>query len=302
VFGFLRTKSPKKRSVLSRQRVKAAPKDGHPSTQAWSLAAKGLIAVLLLVVCWAITLRIFDKLGELGSYVNATMALPPKEWRIEVINSSGGHLPEEIKREVYRVAARSIKTGSPSELRLLAKNVESLGNLESVRVVRPVVDTVVLTAEIRQPALLIDVGGKTRFLANDASVFGDVAEASPHSPGGRPIVKVMGIFDQRPNPVVDSSTRVITTSDERRHIQEALEIWRLVAENNISIKSINFQKFRGYALFLSDETEIIIGLKPFDYKLKKLRSILDGLSRDGILASRIELDYEGKAFIKERKL
>jgi hypothetical protein len=43
-------------------------------------------------------------------------------------------------------------------------------------------------------------------------------------------------------------------------------------------------------------------LGSFDYKVKKLRSILDGLKRDGVVASRIELDYEGKAFIKERRL
>jgi hypothetical protein len=52
---------------------------------------------------------------------------------------------------------------------------------------------------------------------------------------------------------------------------------------------------------LDDDTEIVIGLQPFAYKLKKLQNILDGLRRDGIVASRIELDYEGKAFIKERK-
>jgi hypothetical protein len=85
-------------------------------------------------------------------------------------------------------------------------------------------------------------------------------------------------------------------------VRDALDVWRLVEENNIPVKQLNFQKFRGYALTLQDDTEIVIGLKPFAYKLKKLNDILTGLARDGIVASRIELDYEGKAFIKERKL
>jgi hypothetical protein len=110
------------------------------------------------------------------------------------------------------------------------------------------------------------------------------------------------VFDQRPNPQLDQSQRVITTSDERRHLEDALEIWGLVRSGEVEIKSISFQKFRGYALILADDTEIVIGLQPFAYKLKKLQNILDGLRRDGIAASRIELDYEGKAFIKERKL
>lgn len=302
MFGFLRPKSQRKRSVLAKQKVKSSPSAQKGAGQAWSIAAKALIAVMFIVVIWGLGIRINDKIRELGSYVNSILVLPPKEWRIEIVNHSGAHLPEDVKREIYKIAAKSLRTGSPQELRSLAKSVESSGMLEAVRVIRPVTDAVILTAELRKPSLLIEVGTKTRFLTADGTIFGDANDSAAQSNHPKPTVRVTGVFDQRPNPSLDQSQRVITTSDERRHLEDALEIWGLVRNGEVEIKSISFQKFRGYALILNDDTEIVIGLQPFAYKLKKLQNILDGLRRDGIAASRIELDYEGKAFIKERKL
>jgi hypothetical protein len=136
----------------------------------------------------------------------------------------------------------------------------------------------------------------------DGTVFGDAADNAGNPSSASPGVIITGVFDQRPNPTVDDSLRVIITAEERRHLFDALEVWQRSNESGVEIRQINFQKFRGFAVSLADGTEVVLGLKPFDYKLKKLRGILDGLKRDGVAAARIELDYEGKAFIKERKL
>ena len=288
--------------MLAKQRVKSGGKSGDAAGHAWSFAAKCLLGVLIIATIWGVGQRLVSKLTDVSSYLTSTLILPAKEWRVEIVNSDGEQLPDDVKREVYRVALKNLKTGSPTELRLIAKQVESVGSLESVRVVRPVLDTVILSAELRKPTLLIDVGSRVRFLTSEGTVFGDANDNHSNATFARPSVRVTGVFDQRPNPSMDSSNRIITNSDERRHLREILEIWRLVNESNIPITTINFQQFRGYALTLQDETEIIIGLKPFAYKLKKLSDILAGLARDGIIASRIELDYEGKAFIKERAL
>jgi cell division septal protein FtsQ len=301
---FLKRKDSKKRSVLEKQRVskKGAKNSFSGHAFSWSLAAKSLLIVLSIVLVSALCIRAFDKAKDLASYVNSLIVLSPKDWRIEVVSGGGSPLPEDVKREVYKVAGRSLKTGSAEDLQRLAKQVESLGMVDGVRVVRPLADTVLLSAELRRPALLVGVGNKTRFMTLDGTVFGDSSDNTGNPSAANPGVIVTGVFDHRPNPGVDDSMRVITSAEERRHLLDALEVWQRSNESGVETRQISFQKFRGYSISLADGTEVVLGIKPFDYKLKKLRGILDGLKKDGITAARIELDYEGKAFIKERKL
>ena len=303
MFRALKPRGGKKRSILDKQRVKATDGSAKDSPLlTWSLAAKGLLCVFLLALIWGLVIRLVDKTREVVSYLNSAIVLAPSEWRIEVISKNGTPLAEDVSRQVYGIAARILRTGNPYELSILARQVESLGHLDSVTVIRPLANTVILSAEIRRPALLASVGGKIRFLTTDGTVFGDASEASDYPAGVKPVVLVDGIFDQRPGAGIDSSQRVIATSEEKRHLLEAIEIWQRSTDASVDVASINFKKFRGFSILLGDQTEIIIGIRPFDYKLKKLRGILDGLKRDGVVASRIELDYEGKAFIKEKKL
>jgi hypothetical protein len=303
MFRVLKPRGGKKRSILDKQRVKSSDK-ARKSTVffSWSLAAKGLICVFLLALIWGLGIRILDKTRDVVSYLNSIIVLAPREWRIEARSKSGAPLPEDLTREVYRLSSRILRSGSPGELAGLARQVEALGMLDGVKVIRPLADTVILSAEIRRPVLLASVGGRTRFLTLDGTVYGDSADNSGNPTGARPTVLITGVFDQRPSAVIDSSQRVVTTPDESRHLLEAIEIWQRAIEAGIEVATINFQRFRGFSICLVDQSEIVIGIKPFDYKLKKLRGILDGLKRDGVVASRIELDYEGKAFIKEKKL
>jgi hypothetical protein len=303
MFRALKPRGGKKRSILDKQRVKSS-ESARKNAQffSWSLAAKGLVCVFLLALIWGLGIRLLDKTRDVVSYLNSVIVLAPREWRVEVRSKGGAPLPEDVTREVYRVSSRILRSGSPGELAGLARQIEALGMLDGVKVIRPLADTVLLSAEIRRPALLASVGSKTRFLTLDGTVYGDSADNSGNLTGAHPTVLITGVFEQRPSAAIDSSQRVVTTSEENRHLLEAIEIWQRATEAGIEVATINFQRFRGFSISLVDQSEIVIGIKPFDYKLKKLRGILDGLKRDGVVASRIELDYEGKAFIKEKKL
>ncbi len=303
MFHKLKSRTTKKRSTLDKQRVKKGAEHAQIAFGlSWSAAAKGLVLIFLLTLIWGLGLRVADKFHDVTGYINSSLVLAPKEWRIDVVSNNGTPLPEDIKRDVFAVAAKQLRLGSPAELRSLARQVEALGVLDGVKVIRPLANTVVFSAEMRQPALLVAVGGKTRYLTLDGTIFGDASATGENSTWPRPSVLVTGIFDPASNPAFDASMKLILTAEHSRHLAEAMDVWEQSLAAHVEVKIVDFQKFRGFAIYTPDNTEIVIGVKPFDYKLKKLRGILDGLKRDGALASRIELDYDGKAFVKEKKL
>jgi hypothetical protein len=303
LFPKLKTRNTKKRSTLDKQRVKKnVDQNQWSAALSWSAAAKGLVLVLVLTVVWGLGLRAIDRFHTVIGYFNSVLVLAPNDWRIDVQSEAGTPLPEDIRRNVYAVAQKQLRFGSPDELKMLARQVEAMGTLENVKVIRPLANTVVFSARLRKAALLVLVGGRTRYLTLDGAVFGDDSVVNDNPLWERPTVVVTGVFDQAPNPAFDQSMKLILTPEQSRHLAEAIEVWQQIATSHVEAKAINFKKFRGFSISTPDDTEIVIGVKPFDYKLKKLRGILDGLKRDGTLAERIELDYEGKAFIKERKL
>lgn len=303
MLSILKSRSKKKRSILNKQSVgKKSKSDSTDKFFQWSVAAKALLFTALVVLLWGVGIRLFDKFEQTVSYLNSLIVLSPTEWKIEVVNVAGQQLPDDVKREVYKIASKTLRKGTPAELSYLASQVESLGMLDSVKVIRPLADTLVLSANVRMPTLLVSVGSKTRFLTVDGTIFGDASDNTGNLSPNVPQVIVTGIFDNKATPGIDASQRIVVSVEESNHIKEAIEIWQRSVESGYEAKTVNFQKFKGFSVVLADETEIVLGLRPFEYKFKKLQGILEGLKRDGVIASRIELNYEGKAFIKEKKM
>jgi hypothetical protein len=302
LFRIFKAKSATKRSVLRKQRVQADRSRGLMPQLSWSLAAKSLIMVAIGCVIWGLGIRMFDATHRLVSYVNSVIVLTPREWTIEVTDLNGQKLSDDLRQQIYRTAQKTLKSGSPQDLHALARAIESLGMLDAVRVIRPVSDTILVQSNLRKPALLVETGSKIRFLTTDGTVFADASDPALTAGSFVPTVLVSGVFASRTSLALDASMRLPLLDDERRHLLDAIEVWQKTVELGIELQIINYQRFRGFSISLTDGSEIILGLHPFDYKLKKLRSILDGLKRDGIAAARIELDYEGKAFIKEKRL
>jgi hypothetical protein len=302
LFRLFSAKSSKKRTVLRKQRVKGDRLDKFVTRFSWSFAAKSLVVIFCGFLFWGLSIRAADKIHQAFGYLATLLVLTPNEWNIEVAGVSGDRLPDDLRNEIYRVAQKIVKTGSALELFTLSRQIESIGRLDAVKVIRPVANTIIIQASVRRPALLVEVGGKIRFLTIDGTVFGDAAQANSDNGAANPTVLVSGIFESRSSLAVDSSLRLPLVQEERQHLADAIDIWQKTTAAGVDVRAIKYMRFRGFTITLPDTTEIILGLNPFDYKISKLRSILDGLKRDGIVATRIELDYDGKAFIKEKRL
>ena len=91
------------------------------------------------------------------------------------------------------------------------------------------------------------------------------------------------------------------TAAESRAIEDVLELIEALKADATEYSHINFIKHRGFSITLKgDSTEVFLGNAPYNVKITRMHSIILDLRKKGSQAQRIELDYDGKAFIKEK--
>lgn len=307
----LSRKSPKQSSALKGQRPKRRTDSsasnsnerlGFSFFSKQSLILVGSIA--LASVAWSSRNSLHSAFISTRNSVGNFLVLAPNEWIVHMASPDGTPLGDELKKEIIKIASSKLKSGSPSELEQLVESIEGIGSLENIHVIRPQYSTIVVSAATRQPALLIQVGSKIRYLTTEATVYGDASSQVGNSGGVQPTVIVSGVFDGRSGSTIqqDRSARIITTPDEHQILVNAIALWRVCLNQGLALRAVSYQKFRGFDVRLEDESEVVLGSAPFEYKVEKLVGIFAKLRKQGVTASRIELDYDGKAFIKERKL
>ena len=100
-----------------------------------------------------------------------------------------------------------------------------------------------------------------------------------------------------------NNNEVVLSKMETSTIKDSINLYELAREENIELSLIEHKKYRGiFAKIQNTETIVSFGSPPFKGKVKKLRKIIYSLSSKGKAASRIELDFENKAFIKENTI
>lgn len=152
--------------------------------------------------------------------------------------------------------------------------------------------------EERIPALSISAD-KKRFVATTGDVYGEY-----HNKKTEKLPHLVGVFEKKRKPYVFSNANaLITTEQEQARIQEALTIVKLSKKFLLLPKQLKFIEYRGFSLTLEKQkTEVLLGRKPFEYKFVKLVEIQKQTKKNKQHAWKIELDYEGKAFIKTSKI
>ena len=147
--------------------------------------------------------------------------------------------------------------------------------------------------EFFQPVAAVQLGsGK---LVNSAGkVFGSFSETKhSHLPylKGLEIVKKLRYLEDQSLTISEKNSRLI---------QESLLLINTGMRYNIRYKTILFDPYRGFSALLRDKRiRVEMGRSPFEKKYKKLEKILASLEKKRVTAARIELDFKGKAFVKE---
>lgn len=282
-------KRKKKSSVLTRQK----PKRGRKRPLAERLKLYGTVAAAVVAIA----------VGAFAIYSFKTEGLfvadrPDRiDWRVSIKTNDADSLPEKAVEDIVATVKKLAGDGSKKSLARAAEAVQKLDSYAQVSLLKLAPSELAVHVKRRTPALCVSAD-RLRFVAADGVVYGapDNAEACPGP-------TVTGIFDERRKFTLKSDYTLQLEADERTILREAVELYRLAKEKHQAFAQVDYRRYRGFFVTLQGSgAGVAIGRAPFSGKLDKLSTILSKLEAKGQVAERIELDYQGKAFIKSKKM
>lgn len=286
--------------VLSRQK----PQKKRRSAR-FRISSLKLPLLLLLALCVAGAFSYFKPtlLSRVTSrqVTASTIGKSKISWKLVVRTTDERPLRDEQMAEIAAIVRDTVVSGKKSELKTASRLIVQRLALGVAAVTRSGKSGLVVSVSQRVPLLGV-YADKARFLAEDGTVYGDyLTESDPGSPIG-PVVT--GIFDNRAESFTSSGNGALDLgAEEVSLLKETAELYKAIRTSNLKIKSMDFRRFRGFFVVLQNsETEVALGRSPFAGKLTRLNEILTRFEKTSSTAARIELDYQGKAFIKEKKL
>lgn len=212
--------------------------------------------------------------------------------RVEFLGA-GGSLAEFDRESLQSKLSEAADAGA--SLADLARTAGSLAPLSKVEIIRAAPGKIVVGFERRTPALRIDRGNDPtviRLVDSAGFIYGSCCVLPiQESESLLPLLTGLPAADQTGG----------NSKEEQALIREALGLNEGLTAKNIKTSAIRYQNHRGFFVIMEPgPIEISIGRPPFDDKISRLAEVLERVDRQKV--SRIELDYHGKAFIKERKL
>ncbi len=216
--------------------------------------------------------------------------------RIDIRNDGDTPLEDDLIIKI-RSATRNAISSSPTDWEQLASLIQKIGSFMTVKIAQVDRQTVVVQVSPRAPSLCVEAD-QLRFIAIDGSVYG-----SPSSIQDCPAPPVRGILDLGRKYATREDGTLELTPGEVSAVRDSLLLQKSLASYALQAQSIQYIKHRGFTVILQGKSpEITLGYPPFANRLDKLLSLLDKLAAKGEEALRIELDYQGKAFLKLKKM
>jgi hypothetical protein len=191
---------------------------------------------------------------------------------------------------------RDLQSVNPQELESFSRGLYRSMGLRSIQLIQTAPDRIAIATEAFTPKLVAELD-KLRFVADDGTIFGSMSTGESTA---LPILR--GLYRSAPFIKSENET-LIPNPTNQKIIDEALLAIHEAARYNIQYRSLTYDEFRGLsAEMLEPAYRITLGFRPFSDKYIKLAKIIESLKDRGLTSASIELDYKGKAFVKETTL
>lgn len=206
-----------------------------------------------------------------------------------ILLSENGPLTDFDNESLQKNLVSAANEGQPLEK--LAQKAAAAAPLSRINIIRTAPDKVIVKFSRRTPKLRIMLEDQ-KLIDSSGFVYGKCCSLPGQEAESQlPLLEGLAKIDDR-GLVADSQLVLI---------KEAISLGGALVRFDLNPDRIRYQMHRGFFVVLQpDNLEISFGRGPFEGKLERLRDVLKQVDRNKI--SRVELDYHGKAFIRERKI
>ena len=257
----------------------------------FKIARKALYATTTIsfaIGSYYLFLNLQNKLKQQNKDVN--------DWSFIIHLSNKSTPAESEKKRIISILKKGLsnQTIKTTSYQSIAEKLLMQSNYGSAHILKISDKKFVINLKTRTPRFAVKAD-KLRVISASGIVYGSYKKSL-----GLPLLK--GVF-RRPKSAfrINKNNSLILSEDEQNLINEALLLSKVLLENSLKTKSITFERYRGFFADIPHlNLEVSFGRKPFQTKITKLFKVLSKLRQSGKVASRIELDYDGKAFVREK--
>jgi hypothetical protein len=281
-------KRPK--SVLARQ----TPKKRKRSKTTLTLIS----VIFLLAFGYFFNNEISDYLSRQYGLIYQTKIAKLKNtpWTFHLHPKNLQNLSEQEKNDVLEYLVTTSKGKNVISLGDIAETLSKKKEFSYVHILQNSSQHATIYIE-KHKAIAAILADRWRLLSQDRKVFGRYDDQENR------FLKITGIFSDRQSDFsANLDHSLVVTRTEQNRIDHAMALFNQAKRMSIGLVEIEYKPYRGYFVTLEEDlTKVAIGQAPFDDSLLKLDEILKELKKKNISTSLIELDYQGKAFIKKKK-
>lgn len=217
-------------------------------------------------------------------------------WQVEVRSLDNLTISPEVAEFVTTTVREYLLDGRQEHLETTVAMIHENPQLASARIIKISRQRVKVFVEVRRPLMVTLVNGKFRYLSTKGNIYGQSKRDS-----GYP--QLSGVLLSAKTYETDADDIYVLTANEQENLRQATLLLNVARQNKLAVGKIVYESYRGFKAKVSDlDAWVFFGYAPFAKKFQKLQNILMSLREKNAQATRIELDYEGKAFVKEKKI
>lgn len=258
---------------------------------------KRYVKILSALLAVALVVGLSWQLSKMLRPSTSTASDKKVDWNITAEVSPAEPLPfknKDLKKEFLKLQS----SASSESLYRIAQRLQKKYQAKQVSIVQTAEDHLHVHFYFYQPKMVVKAD-RLRFLASDGTVFGTAEDEDLNR-----LPMLEGVFFERSKsiPFRFEAGRLLTNKSEDSILKDSLKILA-TTKDRLAFKKLTYNKIDGFlienGLFFN---RAYIGSDNFDKKIDNLINILNKIKQKNSYAEKIELDYSGKAFVKEKLL